>query len=470
MTRNEKIVAYIILFTSPIILYGLMLLLPVFDDWTYLTYPNTDPDFTKYFLPYGSYWRPFDALFGYAVALSPGLFPSLNHVFVFIGHITSTFLIWKLAKILHFSPTSRIITSLFYYISPAVLGAVTGIDTLNQVYVSVLVLAATCIYLKGGKKNTTIWLTLTTLSLFIKENGIMWFFIAPAIALAFKYKDKKQVLHDIIAALILCLIYGIVRLSLPNQYPLSVNIYTDNDILFKVRNFAKYIVLTYTCLDFVSLFYRPSFNIIIVVITTLLSLPFAICVLKKIYKDRKDIHIWLFIVLSIFAALPHILTLYSSLHAYAGLAPIALLLGYLYNKAGQKDRIYIITLAMLLLSSIIIDVRHGVKAWQSGIDGYELAKQTVKKTKKPTYKAFCYSIDNGEKKYSSFCEIPYNSFGWGNAVILYTHNEWPQYLKSDTINAIRAKKELPTLVQKKLRQGFDHIWIVNGKNVDVIEK
>ena len=39
--------------------------MPTYDDWYTLSSPNRDPDWLKFFLPYGSVWRPIDALMGY---------------------------------------------------------------------------------------------------------------------------------------------------------------------------------------------------------------------------------------------------------------------------------------------------------------------------------------------------------------------------------------------------------------------
>ena len=63
-SRQERIAFALMLLTAPAVVYALTLLRPTFDDWTYTTYPNTDPDFWKYLLPYGDYWRPFDGAFG----------------------------------------------------------------------------------------------------------------------------------------------------------------------------------------------------------------------------------------------------------------------------------------------------------------------------------------------------------------------------------------------------------------------
>ena len=79
-------------------------------------------------------------------------------------------------------------------------------------------------------------------------------------------------------------------------------------------------------------------------------------------------------------------------------------------------------------------------------------------------------IDNGEKKYSSCCVIPYDAFGWGNAVYLHTHHRWPTLLRNETITAAEARAHLAHIVGQRLAQGYDQVWIVDGEKVKVIEK
>ena len=64
MYNNKRFITFIII-SAPIILLGILQILPTFDDWTTLSAPNRDPNFLQYFLPYGMTWRPGDALIGY---------------------------------------------------------------------------------------------------------------------------------------------------------------------------------------------------------------------------------------------------------------------------------------------------------------------------------------------------------------------------------------------------------------------
>ena len=61
-------------------------IMPFHDDWWYLTAPNID--FTwRDLLPDGSFWRPFDAMFGGILGAFPSWFPWANKVAIVFGHV-----------------------------------------------------------------------------------------------------------------------------------------------------------------------------------------------------------------------------------------------------------------------------------------------------------------------------------------------------------------------------------------------
>ena len=59
-----------IIISIPIMLIAILRILPTFDDWTTLSSPNFDNNIFKYVIPYGTTWRPFDALMGYINAIN----------------------------------------------------------------------------------------------------------------------------------------------------------------------------------------------------------------------------------------------------------------------------------------------------------------------------------------------------------------------------------------------------------------
>ena len=111
-----------ILVASPLLLYALTLLQPVHDDWSYFTTPYYDfgDKFTTRLMPFFSYWRPFDGLFGYVLSLAPGLFPTLNHAAVYTAHLISTVIVYKLCGTFGFNTFARNVATVFFFISPAI--------------------------------------------------------------------------------------------------------------------------------------------------------------------------------------------------------------------------------------------------------------------------------------------------------------------------------------------------------------
>lgn len=469
---NSKLTLFFWLFIAlafPFVCYEICLLQPTFDDWTYLTYPNTDRRFRLYLLPYGSFWRPFDAAIGYLLGTNLKLFPVLNHVLVCCGHLFATIMVYLLCRLLKFRQTPAIVASLFFFVSPACLGAVTGIDSINQIYASAWGLASLYVYLHNGKHSRAVWLLLSLLATFSKENGIIWFIIPPIIGYIFNIKDTKTIRRDLLFAFGWIVAYAVLRLSLPHDGALQPNEeYTSFSLKAKAMNLLKFLVLSFCSLDFVSLFHAPSRNLPLLIVTALLSLPFVLGIFHLFVANCRRPQPFFLALSVLLAALPHLLTIFSTMHAYAALGLIALLTGWLLNTQTSLRR-FSVAFALFLLSVLIVDFRHYEKAYESGQTGYRMAEEVIRNTHKPTHKAFCICIDRGEKKYSSFCVIPYDAFGWGNAVYFHTAHRWPQELDNCKLSAPEAHRELKNMIRERMREGFDHVWIVDGEQVKVIE-
>lgn len=104
-------------------------------------------------------WRPGDAIWGYINAIDYQLYPALNHVMIFIAHICSTFVIYKLTKVLDFKKVARNIATTFFYLSPCVLGTILSCDALNQSYSHLWGILSVYLYLVLiGKKDIYIGL------------------------------------------------------------------------------------------------------------------------------------------------------------------------------------------------------------------------------------------------------------------------------------------------------------------------
>ena len=110
----------VILLLSPLIVYGLTLLLPTFDDWGYFTTPDYDygNKFSDRLIPRYTYWRPWDGLIGYVLSLKPLWFPTFNHIIVYLAHLGATFTVWHIARQLCFKPFACNMAALYFFIPP----------------------------------------------------------------------------------------------------------------------------------------------------------------------------------------------------------------------------------------------------------------------------------------------------------------------------------------------------------------
>lgn len=466
-TRQEKTAFALLLLSAPLVAYALTLLRPTFDDWTYTTYPNTDPAFWKFLLPYGDYWRPFDGIFGYVVAMGNDLFPTLNHLCIYLGHLMATLLVWFVARQLAFPPAARLTAATLHYVSPAILGTLMTIDTLNQVYVSCWGLAALWVYLRQGRHSVPLWIAMCGVATLCKENGIMWLAICPLVAWCFGRETGREAKQHLLWAALFFAAYWAVRLSLPNYYHKEVNEYLAASVFEKVKNLAKYLLFSYTSMDFVSLLHRPSRNIPFLLLTILLSFPYFVMNLVLAFRRRRDRRLWGLLCASLVAGLPHLATLFSTIHSYAGLAPLALLAGWLVPAQGKGLRLAATAFCLYVLSALAVDARHWQKTYESGLTGYRMALSTIAQTHKPTHHVYCICVDRGEPKYSSFCVIPYDSYGWGNAVIWETRGKWPQTIDVEKMDANDNPRQA---ARQKLREGYDHVWIADGINIQVMER
>ena len=160
---------------TPVLLYAILQILPTHDDWTSLTTPDFREFFIKErFLFYGYHWRPFDAWIGYIAGRNPQLlWPLFNHCLVVIGHLLCSLAVYRLLSVLRFTNSARNISTLFFFISPAVMATVSAVDSQNQVYALTIDIVAFLLYIKQKKGKYAIWGCLILLATLFKEHGLM---------------------------------------------------------------------------------------------------------------------------------------------------------------------------------------------------------------------------------------------------------------------------------------------------------
>lgn len=190
MKSLKSNVLFYILITSPVFFYIVSLMEPVGDDFTYFT-ASYSGSVWKGLLPMYSWWRPFDALLGHTVYLYPGLFPLLNHLIVCSFHLLSTVLFFQIIRRLDFKPFEQNIATLFFYLTPSILGAIFDTDAVNQTGALFFDLLGFYIYAFARKGHVAGWLLLTFIATLFKENGITWFVITPLLAWTFDLRKQE---------------------------------------------------------------------------------------------------------------------------------------------------------------------------------------------------------------------------------------------------------------------------------------
>ena len=466
LARNP--LTYIVI-ASPFLLYAVTLLLPTFDDWTYYTNPYHDfgDRFVNRLLPYKSYWRPWDALFGYVLSLAPALFPTLNHVVVYLAHLVSTFIIYRLAGLFGFKTLGRNIATIFFFASPAMLGTVLGVDSLNQACSQMWGLAATLAYIETkGRWRLPLWLAFALIGTLAKENCIMFFFIPQVLAWATGRITVRQALKDSAWALLVILTYFLARKALTNDNVYIKDEYFENTLARKLKNLGVFVGMTWIPLDYICLWHAPNRNLAIVAITLALGAPFM---LYLFFSQPKNMATRRFLGLALavlMAAAPHLVTLFSAMHPYAALGMAALMASYLADRAA--DRRVLTALFIIFLADVAyIDWHHWQKSYESGLTGKRMAEEAIRKMERPAAKLGIISIDKGETKYSSFCVIPRDAFGWGLAIKRETGYKWPEDIYPVTIKENETAKA-DSLIRVMAAEGFNKVILVHGDTVDVI--
>ena len=145
----------IVIVLTPLLLYGVLQIMPTHDDWFSMTTPDFRPFFIKeHFLFYGYHWRPFDTWIGYVAGRNPQLlYPTWNHCLVILGHLLCSIAIFKLLEKLGFNHIVKNIVTLFFFVMPATMATVTAVDSQNQVFALLVGIIAFLIYIKPKSTN-----------------------------------------------------------------------------------------------------------------------------------------------------------------------------------------------------------------------------------------------------------------------------------------------------------------------------
>jgi len=471
---RRRIVAHwsilVIALITPLLLCAALPILPTHDDWAGTTTPDFKPFFIKeHFLFFGYHWRPFDTWIGYIVGRDPQLlYPAFNHICVVIGHVICALLVYRMLTTLAFNKLARNIVTLFFFVTPATMATVLAVDSQNQVYALMWGLIAFLYYIRS-KSHQLVWIILIFIAALSKENGLMWALICPILAYGFDFIDIQKLKKDLLIGIGIMVVYALAIVLLPKAIVIHPE-YVPEEMKM-VKNIIKFLFSTFVTVDYVYLLHQPSRNLLLAGISLLLASPFMyLFYIRKagLWVHKKMICTMICLLIAVG---PHIVTVFSMMHTYAGLALLSIMVAYAIQSYEQQKYI-VVSFILFVLSAIMIDMHLWHASLKSGFVGKEMAQEAIRKTGKPVKSVFVIAIEDDYPKLSSFCVIPYEAFGWGLAARYETNYQWPEVIEDTTIersaDAFRKANELGLEALKKKQ--YDCVWIVDHEHIDVIKR
>ena len=462
----------LIILLSPLLLYAVWFILPTHDDWAATTTPDFTPFFTKeHFFFYGYHWRPFDTWIGYLVGRNPQLlFPAINHLLVVLGHFLSVVALFKVLIVLGFNKKTINVSTLFFFIIPATMATVTAIDSQNQVYALTTDLIAFLFYVKNSKNKYIFWPILIFLATLFKENGLMWALICPVLAYGFDLIDKKTLKKDLLVGLGIMIAYALIIAIQPKD--ITIHPEYEPGVLKIIKNIVKFLFSSFITVDYIYLLHQPSRKLLWAIVSFLFALPFLYIVFIRQWQLFSHKKMWCTAICLLIAVAPHLLTTFSMMHTYAGLAFITIMIAYSINTYKEQQKTLILSFVLFLIVSVAIDIHLIDSSVKSGRIGKQMAREAILKTGKPMKSVYLIIIEDDYPKLSSFCVIPNEAFGWGIAAKYETNYQWPEVIKDTTIerSADAFRKATNLGLETLNKQQYDCIWIVDHEHIDVIKR
>ena len=462
----------LIILLSPLLLYAVWFILPTHDDWAATTTPDFTPFFTKeHFFFYGYHWRPFDTWIGYLVGRNPQLlFPAINHLLVVLGHFLSVVALFKVLIVLGFNKKTINVSTLFFFIVPATMATVTAIDSQNQVYALTTDLIAFLFYVKNSKNKYIFWPILIFLATLFKENGLMWALICPVLTYGFDLIDKKTLKKDLLVGLGIMLAYALIIAIQPKD--ITIHPEYEPGVLKIIKNIVKFLFSSFITVDYIYLLHQPSRKLLWAIVSFLFALPFLYLVFIRQWQLFSHKKMWCTAICLLIAVAPHLLTTFSMMHTYAGLAFITIMIAYSINTYKEQHKTLILSFVLFLIVSVAIDIHLIDSSVKSGRIGKQMAREAIQKTGKPMKSVYLIIIEDDYPKLSSFCVIPNEAFGWGIAAKYETNYQWPEVIQDTTIerSADALRKATNLGLETLNKQQYDCIWIVDHEHIDVIKR
>lgn len=445
--------------------------MPTYDDWYTLSSPNYDPSWQKFFLPYGSVWRPIDALMGY-VSHDALQFPFYNHIITNIAHLLSTLMVYGLARRIFIRHAAIAFATVVFCISPCMLATVFACDAINQSLSLMFGLAATLAFISiRCKARYVLWPLLVWLAALAKDNGIAWAVVPPIIALLTERQPQRIVARRLAYGIAIAIVYAAVRISLP--YTIIPNPeYSTFSLLKKLREVAMLMGYSFVPIDWMSILCpaaRQWGTLALSIAATVATYSILAQAFKDTLTDRRT---WVLAAAFIIVLSPNLLITLSMMNAYAGLCFAALLMGMLIENSYIERIMLHRAIIFYIIAAIGVDYHHITEAQQTSQKGIEMAELVTDRChdRMPFCEVFCVSVKETERKFSSFHVLPVDAFSNGQAVLWFNNYRWPMHIHEEYVEANEADKARHMAEEAVASGAYRYAWIVEHDKVTVIEK
>lgn len=464
---NNKLIYIITILLS----VGVFFVLPVYDDFYYLTAPHKFIDYNN-LLPNGAFWRPIDAILGYIIGRYPWAFPFINHTIV-IGSFA--FAIFGLKYILNYCHINKLTLSIslaFFCLSPALVATTYSIDSSNQTMSLALGIASLIVF----QKHKVSSYVLMIFALFSKESGIAWFAITPLLNMLMqKYHednikidkhDFKPITKYWSISFIILAIYAIARISLNTQVDVGhdpSSRYSGGLGLNSITGLFILLSLSTTTIDTIAMFLES--NYFLLAISCIASLLFVLVIGKKTIHQSK-ITICLLLVSILATASPHlVMKRPGEMHLYPVLWTIALSIGILAAKV-QWIKTELVIIYCYLIVGIFVFIHKAVYIYNNGKIAETRVKTTLTQIVKTPKSIMVLDCDKQLKSYSVFQIDGKRCWDSGKGTRIYLDLENPQTVEYHIIKPSEQKYYLNRYFKTKNK--FEACWIVRDNKVKVI--
>lgn len=445
--------------------------MPTYDDWYTLSSPNRDPDRLKFFLPYGSVWRPIDALMGY-VAQDARTFPLYNHIITVTAHLLSTLMVFSLARRLFRKDAAVNMATAVFCVSPCMLATVFACDAINQSLSLMFGMAASLAFVSMRHKvRYLLWPLLVWLSALAKDNGIAWAVVPPLLALLTEKVPQRTVARRLALGVAIAIVYAAVRVSLP--YTVIPNPeYSTFSLLKKLREVAMLMGYSFVPIDWMSILCANARQYTTLVFSLCLTASLFYTLLPGVNAALADRRTWVLAAVFITVLSPNLLITLSMMNAYAGLCFAAMLTAMLVEKGGDSAARLRTAVLCYILAATAVDWHHIREAQRTSQYGIAMAR-TVNdrcRERQPYDEVFCVSVKPTERKYSSFHVLPVDAFSNGQAVLWLNNYRWPMRIHEEYVESGERGKALHLAREAVDKGGFRYAWVVENGKVTVMEK